>query len=479
MVTLAKINSVFVDGAWRVLDESRSIPLVDPHTEEITGVLSCATAEVVSDAVRAATRALRFWEVSRLEERASVLRALFTIIEQRRAKFAKTISAEIGAPIDFARTSQIDAAISHLEATIAALDEMQVAEQSSIYSTHQVIYEPIGVAALITPWNWPLNQVILKVAATIAAGCTCVLKPSEFSSRTAMLLAECLSEAGVPKGVFNLVLGDRETGADLVSHSDVDAVSLTGSSRAGREIARMAAARPAHCSLELGGKSPNLIFADCNLEKAIRQGLAHCYRNSGQSCNAASRMLVERSRYEEAVDLAAALAGAVEVGPPHRAGQHLGPLVNRAQFDHVQNMIRGGIETGLRLVVGGAGRPQGFMRGFYAKPTVFADVEPDNSLFQTEIFGPVLTMTPFDDEEHAVELANATRYGLAGYIQTSDPARAKRVSDRLKVGMVQINGTSRAPGAPFGGRKASGYGREGGLWGIREFQNTKSVSGLV
>jgi len=399
-------------------------------------------------------------------------------MERRRDDFAQIISAEIGAPIDFAKTAQIDAALAHVEATISALDDIRNASKSSRAVAHQVLYEPIGVAALITPWNWPLNQVMLKVAGALAAGCTCVLKPSELSSRTAVLLAECVSEAGVPRGVFNLVIGDRVTGAALVAHEGVDVVSFTGSSRAGKQIARAAADRLLRCSLELGGKSPNLLFADCDLDVAIRQGLAHCFRNAGQSCNAASRMLVERTRYEEAIELAAVTARETRVGPPGRAGKHLGPLVNRVQYDHVQRMIEAGEQSGARLVAGGSGRPPDFERGFYVQPTVFADVKPGDPLFQREIFGPVLTMTPFDDEDHAVALANDTCYGLAGYIQTTDPARAVRVAGRLNVGMVQINGTSRAQGAPFGGRKASGYGREGGLWGIRGFQDIKSVTGL-
>jgi len=318
--------------------------------------------------------------------------------------------------------------------------------------------EPAGVAALITPWNWPLNQVVLKVGAALAAGCPMVLKPSELGADTAALFAEAVNDAALLPGTFNLLQGGAEVGAALVADPRVAVISFTGSTRAGQSIAAAAAVGFRRTVLELGGKSPNIIFADCDLDRAIRQGLAHCFRNNGQSCNAAARMLVERSVYDDAVALSADMAHAWPVGAPDRPGTHVGPQVSAAQFAHVQGLIESGVAQGSR-------------------PTVLADVTPAMRVFREEIFGPVLTITPFDTEPDAIALANDSDYGLAGYIQTSDPARADRVARALRVGMVQVNGQSRVAGAPFGGVKQSGVGREAGLWGIRAFQDIKSISG--
>jgi aldehyde dehydrogenase (NAD+) len=373
----------------------------------------------------------------------------------------------------------VGAAFAHLEATLAALDHMVNDRPLTQYEAHRIRYEPLGVAALITPWNWPLNQVVLKVGAALAAGCSVVLKPSELSSRTAVILAQAIEAAGLPEGVFNLILGDGNVGAALVAHADVDIVSFTGSTATGRSIAALVAQRFARTTLELGGKSPNILFADCDLPTAVRQGVAHCFRNSGQSCNAATRMIVQREVYDQAIDLAIEAAEQTGVAAPELPGHHQGPLVSQTQFERVQRYLQIAQDEGARLAFGGAGRPEGIDAGFYARPTVLVDVTPDMTVFQEEIFGPVLAITPFDDEEEAIRLANDSSYGLAGYIQTLDDARADRVAQKLRVGMVQVNGTSREAGAPFGGMGQSGMGREAGLWGIRAFQDIKSISGVA
>lgn len=472
------LSTAFIDGKWLSFDGHRHRPLIDPDTEHPIGSLLCPHESVVDAAVRSTARAQSDWAASPIADRLALLTRITELVEMRSDSLARIISAEIGAPIDFARAAQVRAAIQHLIATRAALSDMTNETCTGGDPAHRIRYEAVGTAGLITPWNWPLNQVVLKVGAALAAGCAMVLKPSEYATRSAMAFTAIVAEAGVPGGVFNLLIGDAKTGAQLVAHPGIDLISFTGSPRGGQSVMQSAASRFARTAMELGGKSPNLLFEDCNLETAIRQGLAHCFRNAGQSCNAASRMLVARPIYDHAVALAADIAGKTPVGRPSDPGPHIGPLVNRAQFDRVRGFIEAGLGSGARLVAGGPDRPLHLRQGYYIRPTVFTDVSPNNSLFQDEIFGPILTMTPFEDEDHAVHLANATRYGLAAYIQTADPARAERVAARLRAGMVQINGTSRAQGAPFGGRKASGHGREGGLWGIRSFQEVKSISGL-
>lgn len=472
----------FIDGAWVEPKGRVSLALVDPATEAERGSIRLAGGDDVDCAVAAARRAFdEGWAQSKVEQRCEALERLIAAVEARREKFAQTISVEVGSPIDFAREHQVARAIGHLEATLEAARGMVVDQRdSAAFPRDWVFYEPVGLAALITPWNWPLNQIALKAGAALAAGCTMVLKPSELAPETGRLFAECMADAGLPAGVFNLIQGDGAVAGNALSrHGDVDIISFTGSTRAGREVARNAADGLKRSVLELGGKSANLLFADCDLETAIRQGVAHAFRNAGQSCNAASRMLVERSVYDRAVELAAEAAAGFQVGMPDTPGGHIGPLVSKPQFERVQGYIESGIGAGARLVAGGRGLPDGFNRGYFVRPTVFADVTPDMAIAREEIFGPVLVMMPFGDEDEAVGLANDTAYGLAAYIQTGDNARAVRVARRLQAGMVQVNGTSRAPGAPFGGVKQSGWGREAGLWGIRAFQEVKSVSGVA
>ncbi len=474
---LADAPALLIAGRWEAPAGGPAIARFDPATEEPRAPVIPASADQVSRAISAA--AASDWDGARREDRLAALGRLGAALAARAEALAQVISTEIGAPIDFARSGQVAAALGHLAATRDALATAPDDTHAPGQPDHRVRYEPAGVAALITPWNWPLNQVVLKVGAALAAGCPMVLKPSELGAETATLFADAVQDAGLPTGTFNLLQGGADVGAALVADPRVAVISLTGSTRAGQSIAAAAAIGFRRTVLELGGKSPNIVCADCDLDRAIRQGLAHCFRNNGQSCNAASRMLVDRSVYGDAVALAAELAAAWPVDAPDRPGAHLGPQVSAAQFAHVQNLIDSGVVEGARLVAGGPGRPHGFARGFYSRPTVFADVTPAMRVWRDEIFGPVLTMTPFEDETHAIALANDTAYGLAGYVQTGDPARADRVARGLRVGMVQVNGQSRIAGAPFGGVKGSGLGREAGLWGIRAFQDIKSISGAA
>lgn len=477
------LGQCFIGGAWIAPADGAVAKrgVINPATQAVLcDVALCGPADV-ERAVGVARAAFDAegaeWSRS---DRLAWLQRLSAQIEARRGAFAQLISLEVGSPIDFADTHQVGRALDHLSATIDTLSGLDEEALFSPDTPHDLIrHEPLGVAALITPWNWPLNQIVLKVAGAMAAGCTMVLKPSEAAPLTAILFAECVAQAGVPQGVFNMIQGDGAgTGASLCRHAGVDVISLTGSTVTGRAVAREASGRVTRLALELGGKSANILFEDCDLEKSVRQGLAHAFRNSGQACNAASRMLVAPSIYYRVLALAAGGALNTRVGPPDMPGTHIGPLISQVQFDRVQRYIQMGLDDGAKLLAGGLGRPDGMDGGYYVRPTLFADVKPQMRIFKEEIFGPVLTLTRFEDEAEAIALANATDYGLAGYIQTADPDRALRVARGLRVGMVQVNGTSRAPGTPFGGRKQSGYGRESGLAGILSFQDVKSLSGI-
>lgn len=452
--------------------------LIDPATERCWAQLPMAPdADVLHAVAKAKVLSHKLYLGQINHDPLQILARLIDEIAARRDDFAKLISKEMGAPIDFARSKQVDAAIAHLQ---VILNAAKAAEQEVLTDppAHAVRYEALGVAALITPWNWPLNQVALKVGAALAAGCTMILKPSEYGSLSAMLFAESMAAAGAPEGLFSVLIGDGAVGAALVRHPDVDVISFTGSTGVGRQIAATAGQNLTPVLLELGGKSANILLEDCDLETAVTQGVAHCFRNAGQSCNAASRMLVARPIYEAVVIRAAEEAAGYVFADPQTAGPHQGPLVNRAQWEHVQRCILNAQVDGARLVAGGAGRFDPFQEGYFPKPTVFADVTPEMRLFREEVFGPVLSITPFETLTEAVALANDSAYGLAAYVQSGDRATAAAVARQLEVGMVQINGNSRAEGAPFGGRKASGFGREAGLWGMRAFQSVKSISGL-
>ncbi|ELT46657.1 aldehyde dehydrogenase family protein [Brucella intermedia] len=476
---LIQKTDFYIDGAWRAPVEAKSIEVINPANEKPYAVISAGSAKDIDLAVAAARKAFPSWSETSAADRIGYIRRLVEIYEARLEEMAKAISLEMGAPITLARESQAAAGLSHTKAFIAAFENFEFEELlSPKFPNQTIVREPIGVCGLITPWNWPMNQIALKVIPALAVGCTVILKPSEIAPMSAMLFAEFVDEAGFPQGVFNLVNGEGAVvGEALSQHPDVDMMSFTGSTRAGTAVSRAAAATVKRVSLELGGKSPNIVFADADLEKTIARSLAHCFENTGQSCNAPTRMLVERSVYDKAVELARKVAEGTKVGDPAEEGDHIGPLSSSIQFEKVQKLIQKGIDEGARLVAGGTGRPDGFTEGDFVKPTVFADVNNDMTIAREEIFGPVLAMIPFDTEEEAIAIANDTPYGLAAYIQTGSPERAKRVARKLRAGMVQINGTSRAPGSPFGGYKQSGNGREGGKWGLEDFMEVKLISG--
>ncbi len=477
---MAENTDFYIDGEWVAPSGANTLDVINPATEKVLTQISIGSADHVDQAVKAARKAFPTWSMTTPEQRRNYLTALTEVYIRRSDEMAKAISNEMGAPMSLSSRAQTGAGLGHLKAFIASLDEIQWVETPNPDAPeHQLIREAIGVAALITPWNWPMNQVVLKVGAALAAGCTMVLKPSEIAPLSSMLFAEFVDEAGIPAGVFNLVNGDGvTTGSALTAHPEIDVISFTGSTRAGRLISQAGVENITRVSLELGGKSPNLVFADADLPKAIKHGVAMVMMNTGQSCNAPTRMLVERSVYDEAVKLAAEASDATTVGDPAEEGRHIGPLSSSVQYEKVQSLIQQGVDEGARLVSGGPGKPEGLETGYYARPTVFADVNNQMVVAREEIFGPVLVMIPFDSEEEAIEIANDTPYGLAAYLQTGDPERARRVSRQLRAGMVQLNGANRAPGSPFGGYKQSGNGREGGPLGIEEFLEVKSVSGM-
>ena len=383
----------------------------------------------------------------------------------------------MGAPISMSRAAQADASVGHLHGFIDALKDLE--EREVLRSGDIKLKEPIGVCGLITPWNWPMNQIALKVIPALATGCCCVLKPSEHTPISAMIYAEIIHEAGYPAGVFNLVHGDGPTvGAAMSRHPNIQMMSFTGSTRAGTAVTRDSAETVKRVTLELGGKSPNLVFADCDLEAQVTASVGECMYNTGQSCDAPTRLLVERSCYDQVLEIAKRAAERTKVGDPTQEGDHIGPLFDRIQFDRVQSMISIGIEEGATLLAGGLGKPEGIDVGWFVKPTVFADVSNTMRISREEIFGPVLVIIPFEDESDAISIANDTPYGLAAYLQTGDQDKAERVASRLRAGAVHVNGGGFNYGSPFGGYKQSGNGREGGLMGLEDYLETKTLHGL-
>ncbi len=466
----------YINGQWVEPSEKNDFDVINPSDETVCAVISLGSQEDTDAAVHAARAALPSWSNSSKEDRVALLERLYSIYERRMDEMAEVISIEMGAPIDFAKASQAPSGTSAIEDFLNQLKKFEFEEQLDD-SDNQLIYEPKGVCALITPWNWPISQVALKVIPAIAAGCTMVLKPSEIAPLDSMIFAEMLEEAGCPAGVFNLVNGDGAgVGSQLTSHLDIDMVSFTGSTRAGALISHNAADDFKRVGLELGGKGANIIFADAD-EKAVKRGVRHCFNNTGQSCNAPTRMLVERSYYDKAVEIAKDTALSTKTDVASKEGKHLGPVVSQLQFDKIQALIQAGIDENATLVTGGVGKPDGLETGYFIKPTIFADVNNQMTVARTEIFGPVLAMIPFDSEEEAIEIANDTPYGLTNYVQTQDPARAKRMSKKLLSGTVELNGKSAASGAPFGGFKHSGIGREGGEHGFNEYIEVKVVTG--
>jgi len=469
----------YINGDWVAPTTPSDFEVINPADESPFAVISLGGQADVDKAVTAAKSAFTGWSVAPVAEKLARLEALAAVYERRAGEMAEAISAEMGAPKKLAVNAQAAAGLGHIRAFIRALKEFPFEHPLRADAPDEyIIHEPIGVCGLITPWNWPMNQVTLKVVPAIGVGCTVVLKPSEIAPLSSLLFAEMMDEAGFPKGVFNLVNGDGATVGEAMSrHPDIDMMSFTGSTRAGIAVTKAAADTVKRVALELGGKGANIVFADCDVPKAVQRGAAHCFNNTGQSCNAPTRMLVERSVYDQAVEVARETAESTGVGLPSEDGNHIGPLVSATQFDKVQALIQAGIDEGARLVAGGPGRPEGFNRGYFVRPTVFADVNNDMTIAREEIFGPVLSMIPFDGEDEAVRIANDTSYGLTDYVQSGDSARTQRVARQLRAGMVQVNGAGRAPGSPFGGYKQSGNGREGGVHGFMEFLEVKAVSG--
>jgi len=465
----------YIDGAWVSPPGRRELAVVNPATEQEIGKIMLGTADDVNVAVKAARAAFETYSASSREERVALFERIIEVYQARMKDIALAISDEMGAPMKFALNAQAGSGLGHLMATLAALKEFEFEERLGATLVRR---EPVGVCGLITPWNWPLNQIACKVAPALAAGCTMVLKPSEVAPLSAHVFAEVLHEAGVPKGVFNMIDGDGPTvGEALARHPDIDMMSFTGSTRAGVQVAKAAAETVKRVSQELGGKSANIILEDADLNAAVKSGVLSMMSNTGQSCNAPSRMLVPAKLYDEAVKIAKAVAEKPVVGDPKKDGVTMGPLANKTQFEKVQQLLKKGVEEGATVVAGGPGRPQGLDQGYFVKPTVFANVNNTMTIAREEIFGPVLVMIPYQTEEEAVRIANDTVYGLSGYVYSGNIDHARAVAKKLRTGMVHLNGASTDVNAPFGGYKQSGNGREWGKEGLREFLETKAIMG--
>jgi aldehyde dehydrogenase (NAD+) len=465
----------YIDGRWVDPVTTNPFHVINPATEEVSGRISLGSAEDVDKAVAAAKKAFDSYSATSREQRIALLERILEVFATRHDDVATAIMEEMGAPWKLAKNAQAASGPQHIEAAIEVLKTYAFEET---LGTTRVLKEAIGPCALITPWNWPMNQVAVKVAPALAAGCTMVLKPSELAPFDAMIFAEILHEAGVPAGVFNLVNGDGATaGSALSSHPDIAMVSFTGSTRAGIAVAQNAAPGVKRVAQELGGKSANIILDDADFDKAVSRGASACFENSGQSCNAPTRMLVPRDRLDEAARIAAKRAESTVPGDPKDESTRMGPVVSETQWKKIQDLIQKGIDAGATLVSGGIGRPAGLAKGWYVKPTVFSHVSNDMAIAREEIFGPVLSIIPYDDEDDAVRIANDTPYGLSGYVTSSNLERARRIAARLRTGMVHINGAPLDSLAPFGGYKYSGNGREWGARGLEEFLEVKSIYG--
>lgn len=465
----------YIDGRWLAASDRATLDVVDPSTEAAIATIGLSTPDDVDVAVAAARAAFPAFAATSPEERIALLERIIAGYERRAGELASTLTREMGAPARFAAAAQVPSGLAHLRQAVKVLRDYRFTRQQG---RTRILREPIGVCALITPWNWPLNQIACKVAPALAAGCTMVLKPSEVAPLNALLFAEVLHEAGVPAGVFNMVPGDGPTvGEALARHPAVDMVSFTGSTRAGIEVARAAAPTVKRVTQELGGKSANILLDDADFAAAVKAGVRSCMANAGQSCNAPTRMLVPRHRMDEVATLAAAAAGSIVQGDPSSTDTVLGPVVNARQFARVQALIQQGIDEGARLVAGGPGRPAELPVGYFVRPTVFADVHNGMTIAREEIFGPVLCILAYDSEDEAVAIANDTPYGLSGYVWSGDPERAFAVAARLRTGNVHLNGAPSDISAPFGGYKQSGNGREWGLFGFEEFLEVKAVMG--
>lgn len=469
----------YIDGFWVPPAVPKLFDLVNPATEDVIGQISLGSAQDVDRAVAAARKAFATYSQTSRQERLTLLRRIIESCNERFDDIAAAITEEMGSPLWFSKKVQVQTALDHFEQASRVLETY---EFEHMMGGTRIVREPIGVCGFITPWNWPVNQVASKLAPALAAGCTVVVKPSEMAPLSSIILAEAIHDAGLPKGVFNLVNGDGPTvGHAIAAHPDIDLVSFTGSTRAGILVAQVAAESVKRVQQELGGKSANILLPDVDLTKAVPAGVMRSFTNSGQSCQAPTRMLVHRDQMEEAIRIAKATADAVIVGSPYDDKTQLGPLISRSQFERVQKLIETGIGEGATVVSGGPGRPPGLNRGYYVRPTIFAHVTPDMTLAQQEIFGPVLVMMSYKDEDDAVAIANGTVYGLAGYVWSGDLATARRVGARLRAGRIYLNnaphGKAQDVEAPFGGYKQSGNGRECGVFGLEEFLEIKAMIG--
>ena len=467
----------YINGQWIDPSTPNDLEVINPSIDESFAVISLGDTKDTNAAVEAAKKAFIPWSKTSKEEKIVLLKRLHEIYESKWDDMSKAISMEMGAPIDLASEQQTFTGSNHIKTFIKTLEKFEFEKNYDEKSDNYISYEPIGVCGLITPWNWPINQITLKVLPALAAGCTMILKPSELAPLSGMLFAEMIHEAGFPPGVFNLVNGDGVgVGSQLSGHPDVDMVSFTGSTRAGRLITKNSADTIKRVCLELGGKGANIVFADAD-EKAVSRGVSRVFNNSGQSCNAPTRMLVEKSIYESAVKEARDQANKTNVDIASKKGNHIGPVVSKIQYDKIQNLIQSGIDEGATLVAGGPHRPDGLDKGYFVKPTIFTNVSKNMRIAKEEIFGPVISILPFENEEEAISISNNTTYGLTNYIQTQDKEKAKRISKKLRSGMVEINGNAFSKGTPFGGYKQSGNGREGGTWGLEEYLEVKTISG--
>ncbi len=468
-------RNFFINGHWVPPSTPHDCVVLNPATEETIATISMGSADDINAAVSAAREAFPAFSHTTKGQRLALLERILDSYKRRYDEMASVITLELGAPASISKNAQAAVGVGHLKGILAAYKTLELSE--TMPSGDTIVREPIGVCGLITPWNWPINQIALKVLPALAAGCTMVLKPSELTPLSAMLYAEILHEAGCPDGVFNLVNGDGPvTGAALSRHHDVDMMSFTGSTRAGVAVTQDAAETVKKVTLELGGKSANIIFADADIETAVKRGIFGCFSNSGQSCNAPTRMLVERPIYDQVVALAKTAGENQAVGNPADEGRHIGPVVSALQFERVQTLINAAVDEGATTLLGGPGRPAGFEQGYYVRPTIFCDVNNAMRIAREEVFGPVLAIIPFENEQDAIGIANDTKYGLAAYIETLDAERAQRVAGSLRAGQVYINGKDCSYGSPFGGYKMSGLGREGGRYGIEEFLEVKAIA---
>ena len=466
----------YINGEWVNPSKKNDFDVINPSNEEVCAKITLGNSEDTNKAIQSAKKAFETWKETTKQERVGLLEKLLKIYNERYDEMTDAITTELGCPRDWCSANQTSSGASHIEDFIKRLKEFNFEPGFDKGSKNQILYEPIGVCGLITPWNWPINQIALKVVPALATGCTMILKPSEIAPLSGMLFAEMIHEAGFPPGVFNLVNGDGAgVGTILSGHKDVDMVSFTGSTRAGRLITKNAADTIKRVCLELGGKGGNIVFAD-SYPEAVRDGIRNVMSNSGQSCDAPTRMLVERSIYERAVKEAADEANKIKVGLASKAGDHIGPVISKIQFDKIQSLIKSGIEEGAKLVAGGPDRPEDFKKGYFIKPTIFTDVDNNMRVAKEEIFGPVLSIIPFETEEEAIQITNDTEYGLGNYLQTSDKEKAKRVSRKLRSGIVYVNNQAADSGTPFGGYRQSGNGREGGSWGLHEYLEVKTIT---